>query len=183
MAKSVKNTLERKIIENEKLISTIPSEYLDDLEMGLMQDMAAGKSLAEITDTIEKVFDVAKSSATRLARSETAKINSALTEARSEQLGISAYLFLSALRDNTRESHADMNEMVVDYDNPPELEDPEGAAHAGEPPNCYCWQNPIVLKESEDPSAEVGDEEGVDDRDENGGIDPDTEAQLTEETD
>ena len=154
MNKQSDNAFQRKLIENQEQITSIPDDLLNDLQDVLTKDTASGKTLTEIIEDIQGRFDVSESKARLIARTETAKINAALTQARSEALGISCYEWLSALKDTTRESHAEMHEQIVDYDNPPTLDEPEGEYHAGEAPNCFCWQNPCVLDEQADPTVE-----------------------------
>jgi SPP1 gp7 family putative phage head morphogenesis protein len=180
MNKNVQNTLERKLIENQQLIKSIPTGYLDDFEHQLVVDTASGKPLKEIIDDLQKTYDLSKGKAVRLAQTETSKINSALTQARSESLGLSQYIWHCAFLPTSRQSHEGMEGMVVDYDNPPTLDD--WTAHAGEFIYCYCWQEPVILKEGEDPVLEGGDfEDDESSRGEDGSIDSNTADSINEQ--
>lgn len=178
----IKSILEKKLIENQQYITSVPEEYLDKLTNAIITDTAAGKSLDEIMKDIDKVYSMSSNRAKLIARTETGKLNAALTEARSRSLGLSQFVWMSALRDDTRESHAALHETICDYDNPPHVEQPDEDALPGETPDCYCWANPVVFKESENPT--IDDENLIDDessRDENGNIDSTTQDQIDEE--
>lgn len=92
--------------------------------------------------------------ATLIARTETAKLQTAILENRSTTLGSVAYEWLSSKDKRTRPSHRAMNGVIVFWrpdSQKPLLDNMRG--NAGEFPNCRCTPQPIVdpeeqLKES-----------------------------------
>jgi uncharacterized protein with gpF-like domain len=123
-------------------------------------------SFKGLTEEVSKQYGISLGRAKTLARTETSKISAAATEARCRDLDISAYIWRCAFLPTSRDSHEEMEGMIVDYDNPPTLDGLTG--HAGELPNCYCWENPVILKEGEDSTLDYDDDEG--DRGEDGSI-------------
>ena len=69
-----------------------------------------------------------------------------------DTLGVSAYIWHSAMDERTRHSHAGMNGVLCFYSDPPNPEalfpgpgqKAYGAYHAGNTFNCRCWQEPVV---------------------------------------
>ncbi len=80
-----------------------------------------------------------------IARTETAKLQTAILEQRALSLGSVAYIWLSSNDKRTRPSHKAMNGVVVFWRNDmrkPLLDNMRG--NAGEFPNCRCSPQPIV---------------------------------------
>lgn len=83
--------------------------------------------------------------ATLIARTETAKLQTAILENRATSLGSVAYIWLSSNDKRTRPSHRAMNGVIVFWrpdSQKPLLDNMRG--NAGEFPNCRCTPQPIV---------------------------------------
>jgi len=80
-----------------------------------------------------------------IARTETAKLQTTITQNRASSLGSSAYIWQSSHDKRTRQSHRDMNGVIVFWtkvdEDKPLLDKMYG--HAGEFPNCRCTPLPI----------------------------------------
>ena len=102
-----------------------------------------------------------------------------MTEARVKDLGCSQYIWHCAFLATSRETHEALEGQQFDYDNPPQPDDWEEAGNAGELKWCYCWPEPVLLKENEDPELSIeGDET---DRTADGGIDKETADAISKE--
>lgn len=80
-----------------------------------------------------------------IARTEAAKLQTAILENRATQLGSVAYIWLASNDKRTRPSHRAMNNVVVFWrsqNEKPILDNMQG--NAGEFPNCRCSPQPIV---------------------------------------
>lgn len=80
-----------------------------------------------------------------VARTETAKLQTAITESRAKDVGSVAYIWLASNDKRTRQSHKDMNGVVVFWrpdSQKPLLDKMRG--NAGEFPNCRCDAQAIV---------------------------------------
>lgn len=80
-----------------------------------------------------------------IARTESAKLQTAITEQRSIDLGAVAYIWISSNDKRTRQSHKEMNKVIVFWRPEPQkpLRD-NMRGNAGEFPNCRCDAQPIV---------------------------------------
>lgn len=96
------------------------------------------------TDTIREIMktgQVTLSRAKLIARTETSRAASALTEVRARKAGSPGYVWRSHKDARTRESHRKMNGVFVDWNQPPTLDGMTG--HAGCLPNCRCFAMPV----------------------------------------
>lgn len=83
--------------------------------------------------------------ATLIARTETAKLQTAILENRATSLGSICYIWRSSRDRRTRKSHQEMNNVIVFWrpnSDKPKLDNMQG--NAGEFPNCRCTPQPIV---------------------------------------
>ncbi|MDR1397021.1 MAG: hypothetical protein LBJ14_04755 [Desulfarculales bacterium] len=79
--------------EAVNLISSIPDQYFQDIQEAVLknymgQPLPDGRSLI---DQIEETYKVSRERAALIARDQTSKINTAVTQARCEELGIETY--------------------------------------------------------------------------------------------
>lgn len=140
------------IAENAKYIKTVPEEWAAYITAYTERETRKGKRPEEIEAELRKIMPakIAKNLKT-IARTECAKANAALTQARAENLGIQAYIWHSVHDERTRPAHASMDGILVFYDDPPAPESlfPSkggggGHYHAGNTYNCRCYQEPVV---------------------------------------
>jgi SPP1 gp7 family putative phage head morphogenesis protein len=81
--------------------------------------------------------------ATLIARTETARANSVLTQARAEHVGAEQYIWKTAGDARVRENHRRLNNTVQSWSDPPES-DPPLHSHPGAIFNCRCIALPII---------------------------------------
>lgn len=127
-------------IENVSLIKTISSKYFDEIEQSVFRNWRAGIRAEEMISGIMDRYKVSKSSAMRIARDQTGKLNGQLVEARHKDLGISQYTWRGINDERTRSLHSERIERgaVYSWDDPPE------GGHPGEPIQCRCWGEPYI---------------------------------------
>jgi SPP1 gp7 family putative phage head morphogenesis protein len=128
--------------ENVALIKSLPIEAGTRAQTLAMEAVTGGKRADEVAKEIARSGEVTASRATLIARTEVAKANSAITQARAADVGATHYVWRTADDESVRESHAEMEGEVVAFDDPPELDGMVG--HAGEFPNCRCYPEPII---------------------------------------
>lgn len=131
-----------KLAENVKLIKSIPTKAGERVHKLTMEALTTGRRASEIADEIARSTKVTKSRATLIARTEVARTSAALTESRARHIGVTQYIWRTANDSDVRPSHKKMNGKVVNYDSPPTLDGMVG--HAGEFPNCRCFQEPLI---------------------------------------
>lgn len=139
--------LEEAVKHNFKMIKSIPQHILSvyqqkDVET-VMNQVAKG---TEGRHAFEKTLKSHGAKNARLiARTESAKLQTAIDEYRATSLGSVCYQWLSSHDKRTRPSHRQMNNVVVFWrpDNQkPLLDNMRG--NAGEFPNCRCTPIPIL---------------------------------------
>jgi SPP1 gp7 family putative phage head morphogenesis protein len=145
-------TVMRSIVkENAKLISTFPLDLAQKANSFIMRETEKGRRAESIAeDLMERFPKVSRSRIELIAITETAKANSALVEARAQDLDLDWYEWYSSHDSRVRPSHRLMNEVLVRWSDPP---DPEalnheekdyGNYHAGRIFRCRCTPLPIL---------------------------------------
>lgn len=140
--------LTKAVYHNFTMIKTIPQHILNVSKQKYMQALKQQVLSGEIgRKSFEK--ELRKKGATNakvIARTEAAKLQTAIMENRAKDLGSVAYMWLSSNDVRTRRSHRNMNGVVVFWRNTdsekPRLDKMQG--NAGEFPNCRCSTEPIL---------------------------------------
>jgi SPP1 gp7 family putative phage head morphogenesis protein len=130
--------------EQVALITSIPIEAgrrVQEIARGTLYTGARPKALIE---EILRTGDVTKNRATLIARTETAKASSMLTQARATNIGSPGYIWRTVHDIDVRRSHKKMEGQFIKWDQPPEVE-PGHWYHAGQTYNCRCFAEPILL--------------------------------------
>lgn len=140
--------------ENAKLISSVPSKVAESLVTEIANYEQQGLRPETIAKHLRaRVPQLTRSRVALIARTETGKAASAITEARSLDIGIPAYLWDTSQDQRVRKSHQLMQDVIVFWNDPPAPEqlahlDSEGHYHAGNIYNCRCGALPIVSIEA-----------------------------------
>jgi SPP1 gp7 family putative phage head morphogenesis protein len=141
--------------ENAQLISSIPEAIRESVNREILRLEQEGLRPEAIVQAVrERVPHLTRSRAKLIARTETSKAATALTRARSEDLGIQAYVWETSRDERVRPAHAMMQGVIVFWDDPPAPEKlagiPSTLGHygAGNCPNCRCDAWPLLRPES-----------------------------------
>ena len=138
----VMKLIQRRQVE---LIKSLPIEAGLRAQKLSQEAVMGGKRADEVAAELARSGEVTESRATLIARTEIAKANSALTQARAQYVGATHYIWRTAEDGDVRDSHAEMNGKVFRFDDPPYVEG-EGNHGPGEFPNCRCFAEPIIPK-------------------------------------
>lgn len=130
--------------EQVALIKSIPLEAGKRAQELALSAITGGRRPDEVAQELMRTEQVTLSRATLIARTETAKAASVLTEARATSIGSDAYIWRTAEDGDVRESHAEMEGEVVQWSQPPTLSDGT-TTHAGQIYNCRCFAEPIFI--------------------------------------
>lgn len=125
------------------LIKSIPSDAAARAQKLSMQAAVGGKRAAEVAEEIARTNAVTESRAMLIARTEIARSNAVINQARAESVGSEGYIWRTADDADVRESHAEMEGEFVRWDDPPTLSDGM-TGHAGEFPNCRCYAETVL---------------------------------------
>ena len=148
----VGNEAYRIIAEQVGLIKTIPQNWARYVVDYVYRETMKGKRAEQIEAELRrKLPEHCTRNLKCVARTEAAKANAAIVEARAEMCGIKAYFWRCVADERSRDSHIGMDGVLVFYDDPPNPEalfpgsgSPYGNYHAGNTFNCRCYQEPVV---------------------------------------
>jgi SPP1 gp7 family putative phage head morphogenesis protein len=139
------------IRENAALISSIPLHAAEQATYEAERAAAGGSRPDAVAKLLRARFPkLLRSKIALVSRTETQKASTALNRARSEDLDLEWYVWLSSRDARTRRSHKKMDGVLVPWSQPP---DPEalvgekstlGHYHSGEAPNCRCTQSVLL---------------------------------------
>lgn len=134
------------IDEQVKLIKSLPIEAASKAQYISITAYAEGKRPESIIKDLLELGQMTENRARLIARTEVAKAASTLTQARSELVGATHYIWRTSKDSDVRDSHKVMNGKVIAWAEPPEV-DPGQFYHAGQFPNCRCFPIPILPDE------------------------------------
>lgn len=151
LKQGIKKDIDSQVISNAALIKTLPSDTAQKVVRDIEEYALSGLRAEEIEKLIQdKTRQHSRASARLIARTEVSKTTSALTKARSEELGLRWYVWRTMEDgDRVRKSHRIMNDVLVSWNSPPspELlvkEKDVGRYHAGNIWNCRCYSEPLI---------------------------------------
>ncbi len=139
--------VQTRIAENMRLIRSVVIGAADEVASLVKESMVTGTRAEDLAGSIAHIGEVSDARARVIARTEVSKASTALTLARAETVGSRGYIWRTAKDGDTRSSHRAMEGVFVPWDKPPTLDGMTG--HAGEFPNCRCYPEPVVPRETE----------------------------------
>ena len=138
VAKSVVGARAAQLVsEQVELIKSLPLRAAERAQKLSLEAVYNGTRANEIAEELQRSTLVSESDAIRIARTEVARSNLAITMTRAQAAGSKQYIWRTAGDSAVRESHKEMNGKVIDWDHPPTLSDGT-VTHAGGIYNCRC---------------------------------------------
>lgn len=131
------------LLEQVGLITSIPLEAGERASKLVLEGIAGGRRSDEIASELSKTTKVTESRAKLIARTETARANTALNLARATSVGSETYIWRTAGDLDVRDSHKKMNGKEFRWDDPPTLSDGT-TGHPGTFPNCRCYAEAVL---------------------------------------
>lgn len=135
-------SLQRLMTEQVTLIKSIPLDAAERVHRLAIQGIEEGGRASALADEIMRQGDVSRSKAMLIARTETGRVSTVLTQVRAEHIGSPGYTWRTLGDSDVRPSHQQMNGQFVAWDKPPTLDNLTG--HAGALPNCRCFCVPVL---------------------------------------
>lgn len=117
--------------ENADLIKTMESRFFDQVANHVVHAVHEGRT--DLAAVLSNRYGVATSNAKRIARTEVAKLNSQITEARQTEVGIRRYEWQTSEDERVRPEHAELNGTIRAWNDPHPTE-----GHPGTAINCRC---------------------------------------------
>lgn len=128
--------------EQVEYITSIPRDAGLRIHELIRNGVLEGKRFTEIVPAIQRGGEVSKSKANTIARTETGRVVTNLTQARSESIGSDGYIFRTVRDAQVRPSHKAMEGKFILWSQPPTLDGI--TAHAGAFINCRCFPEPVI---------------------------------------
>lgn len=139
------------IRQNATYIQSVPADVARQMTEHVMSRTFEGVRASDIAKELQAKFeDISDVKANLIARTETAKTATALTQARSELMGIRWYEWRTSEDQRVRSSHKHMDHVLIAWEDPPSPEELDrdgnvGRYHAGGIWNCRCYARPLVV--------------------------------------
>jgi SPP1 gp7 family putative phage head morphogenesis protein len=151
----IKDVVEAGIAANVQLIKSIPSSYLDKVQMIITQEGTKGRSGKSLIAQIQEVYPVTTNKARFIARDQTAKLNGDISRQRQVAAGIRGYRWRTVGDNAVRETHKERNGKCYAWlpefvgqklEDGTVLLDPEkdDIGNPGDDYNCRCVAEPII---------------------------------------
>lgn len=133
----------RQLVEEQVgLIKSLPLEAAQRVQKLAIKHLETGDRHKEIVKEIMKTGEVTKARAEVIARTETGRAATSLTQARAMHVGSEGYIWQTSQDEVVRKSHKKLRKKFIRWDSPPS---PDGlTGHAGALPNCRCYPEPVV---------------------------------------
>lgn len=127
------------LLEQVGLITSLPLKAGIRAQELALKAVIEGSRADEVAQALMASGRVSASQATTIARTEVARANSAITQARGQAVGAVGYIWRTTMDGAERSSHAKMNGKHFNFkDEPPKLSDGTQGA-PGTFPNCRCY--------------------------------------------
>lgn len=133
--------------EGAQLIRRIPAELLADLPAAIVDAAAQGKTWAALRNVLRaKIGHVGEARLELIARDQTAKLNSRITEALQTEAGVTSYTWRANLDERVRATHRAAHGTVVEWASAgvPGTGFYGRPSHAGRGGQCRCTAEPVV---------------------------------------
>lgn len=136
---------------NAEIIKSLPLDVAAAVNEHILNEALKGRRASSIAQEIQLLFpEKSRAKANLIARTETSKTATAITQARSELVGVQWYIWRSSEDERVRDSHKLMDGVLVRWTDPPSPErlakekHTFGHYHAGEIFNCRCFCSPVI---------------------------------------
>lgn len=145
------HAVRRIVAQNASLIRSLPLDLAEKTTAYVAREQQKGRRASEIEKELrQRLPELTKSKVRLIARTEVSKSETALTRARSEEIGIKFYVWETSRDSRVRPSHRNMNSVIVSWNSPPAPEaligqkSTLGHYHAGSCPQCRCVALPLI---------------------------------------
>lgn len=148
-----KAAVEQMIRENAALIRTLPVTTANEVTQYVMRETAAGRRPEAIEVDIRQLFPHrTKARAKLIARTETAKTQTALIQSDCQEIGVNWYFWRCVRDERSRDAHAKMEGVLCNWNDPPcpealfpGYQKPYGRYPPGGTFNCRCHPEPLII--------------------------------------
>jgi SPP1 gp7 family putative phage head morphogenesis protein len=111
----LQDLLQASAIDNTRLITTIPDQYLNNVQSIVMTNMKAGLRPSAIASQLREQYGITQRRATLIARDQTTKINGEISKARQVNSGFEFFRWRTATDSRVRDNHEKIANTDVGY--------------------------------------------------------------------
>jgi len=146
----IEGRIDELIQQNATLITSLPQSIAGAISKHIQSQQMQGVRSSDIIKQIAPYAQHMKQyQIQRLARTEVAKADTAITQARAEDIGANWYVWRNSMDARVRRSHRKMEHVLVSWNEPPSPEALVGETSYGNYPaggtfNCRCVALPII---------------------------------------
>lgn len=144
---STGNVMRERSAEAAALITSLPLEAAQRIELFAMQYYTQGKRANVLAKQVLATGEVTKSRAMTIARTETSRTASIIQQVRAESVGSEGYIWRTAEDIDVRDLHRRLNGRYFKWISPPIAGSNGERAHPGEIYNCRCWAEVVLAGE------------------------------------
>lgn len=137
--------MQQLLAEQVTLIQSIPLEAAQRVHRLTLEGLENSSRASELAKEIMRTEEVTASRATLIARTETSRTATTLTQARAQSIGADSYIWRTSGDSDVRSDHKKLNGKIFQWNNPPVADERSGErAHPGCIWNCRCFAEPII---------------------------------------
>lgn len=125
--------LSLRVQENVRLITSLGDEIRTRVERAVYDNLRTGETAKTLAKRLNEEFGITRRRAKLIARDQTAKLTSDLTQARQQQAGIVKYRWSTSGDERVRPTHRANDDKIFRWDEPPAT-----TGHPGHDINCRC---------------------------------------------
>jgi SPP1 gp7 family putative phage head morphogenesis protein len=143
----VQPVISRMLDEQIRLITSLPAEASEKVHDWTVEGLTGRRRWEEISKDIFGLGETTKSRANLIARTETGRAATTLTEVRATHLGSPGYWWRTAKDADVRPRHHKLEGTFHLWGQPPIASEPgqkEMRYPPGAGPNCRCWPEPVI---------------------------------------
>lgn len=144
LSPTVRAQLEAWTRENVSLISSIQERLLSDVRDLVTESASAGRRVESLARDLQERYSVSASRAELIATDQTLKFNSALTQTRHAEAGITHYSWSTSRDERVRLTHKELEGTIHSWDDPPITNEDGDRNHPGEDYRCRCVAIPVI---------------------------------------
>lgn len=142
--------LQATIIRNTERLFDLPNQVNKRITKKSLELYAKGYRTEELANALKRYMpEATRASLVLLARTQASMIRTEITKARAQEVGVDFYIWHTVGGPLVRDSHREMDDVICDFNNPPEPEvligeKSQGAYNPGGTYNCRCYPEPIL---------------------------------------
>jgi SPP1 gp7 family putative phage head morphogenesis protein len=134
--------------ENVSLITSLPREAAERVHEATIRGLE-GTPRDDVLKMIRELGHVTEGRAKLIARTETGRAATSLTQARAEIIGSEGYIWRTAEDSDVRDRHKKLNGKFFRWEEPPVSGERGERSHPGAIYNCRCYPEPVIPPELE----------------------------------